>query len=69
MWFVFPQVAGLGNSSTARYYAIQSREEAEAYFTHPVLGGRLTECTRTVLAVDKSAHQIFGSPDDCFAPA
>lgn len=64
MWFVFPQVAGLGHSPTAKHYAIQSRAEAEAYDAHPVLGSRLSECTRTVLDFDKSASQIFGYPDD-----
>jgi uncharacterized protein (DUF1810 family) len=64
MWFVFPQVAGLGHSPNAKYYAIQSKDEADAYFSHPVLGGRLRQCTQTVLELSKSAHQIFGSPDD-----
>ena len=64
MWFIFPQVAGLGHSSNAKYYAIQSKDEAEAYFAHPVLGGRLRKCTQMVLELSKSAHQIFGSPDD-----
>jgi uncharacterized protein (DUF1810 family) len=64
MWFIFPQVAGLGHSPTAKHYAIQSRAEAEAYYAHPVLGLRLNECTRTVLDFDKSASQIFGYPDD-----
>jgi uncharacterized protein (DUF1810 family) len=64
MWFVFPQVAGLGRSPTAQHYAIQSRDEAQAYLAHPVLGARLCECTRAVLDSSRSAHQIFGSPDD-----
>jgi len=70
MWFVFPQVAGLGFSSMARRYAIRGRDEAVAYDAHPVLGGRLRECTSLVLAVDgRTAHQIFGSPDtSSFAP-
>ena len=55
MWFVVPQVAGLGNSPTAKHYAIQLREKAEAYFAHPILGVRLIECTRTVMTIDKSA--------------
>jgi uncharacterized protein (DUF1810 family) len=64
MWFVFPQIAGLGRSETARFYAIRSRAEAEAYVAHPVLGQRLVECTRLVNAVDgASAEQIFGSVD------
>jgi uncharacterized protein (DUF1810 family) len=65
MWFIFPQVSGLGVSPTAQYYAIASRDEAKAYLAHPQLGQRLDECTRLVLAVaDKTAHEIFGSPDD-----
>jgi uncharacterized protein (DUF1810 family) len=65
MWFVFPEVDGLGHSSMARQYAIRSRDEAIAYLATPLLGARLTECTNTVLAVpEKSAHEIFGSPDD-----
>jgi len=65
IWFIFPQVDGLGSSSTAHQYAIRSREEAFAYLATPVLGARLIECTKAVLAVpDKSAHEIFGSPDD-----
>lgn len=65
MWFIFPQIAGLGSSPTARFYAIASRREAAAYAVHPVLGARLLECTRLVNAVEgKSAHGIFGSPDD-----
>lgn len=65
MWFVFPQIAGLGRSPTARKYAITSREEATAYLRHPVLGARLRECTRLVNQVEgRSVHEIFGSPDD-----
>lgn len=65
MWFVFPQVTGLGSSEMARRYAIWSREEAEAYLDHPVLGPRLRECTELVDDIDgRSAHDIFGSPDD-----
>ncbi len=65
MWFIFPQIKGLGVSPTAQFYAIGSRGEAEAYFAHPVLGPRLTECTQLVLDVaGRSAHDIFGSPDD-----
>ncbi|GAA4460598.1 DUF1810 domain-containing protein [Phytohabitans houttuyneae] len=65
MWFVFPQVAGLGQSETARYYAISSREEAAAYLAHPVLGPRLAECTGLVLAVEgRSAADFLGYPDD-----
>lgn len=65
MWYVFPQLAGLGTSSTARYYAIQNRDEATAYLAHPILGPRLTECAQALLAhTHLTAHQIFGSPDD-----
>jgi uncharacterized protein (DUF1810 family) len=65
MWFIFPQVDGLGHSSMATLYAIRSRGEAIAYLATPLLGARLLECTMAVLAVpDKSAHEIFGSPDD-----
>jgi uncharacterized protein (DUF1810 family) len=65
MWFVFPQLAGLGRSGTARYYAIGSLDEARNYLAHPVLGPRLIECTALVNGVEgKSAHEIFGSPDD-----
>ena len=65
MWFIFPQMAGLGTSPTARLYAITGLEEARAYLAHPVLGARLTECTNLVNAHEgRTAHQIFGSPDD-----
>jgi uncharacterized protein (DUF1810 family) len=65
MWFIFPQIHGLGHSDTARRYAIGSLEEARAFASHPVLGPRLRECTKLVLAVkDKSAQSIFGTPDD-----
>jgi uncharacterized protein (DUF1810 family) len=65
MWFVFPQIAGLGHSPTARRYAITSLDEARAYLAHPVLGPRLEESARAVLAIDgKSAEDIFGYPDD-----
>lgn len=65
MWYVFPQYAGLGRSSTARRYAIASLAEAEAYLRHPVLGPRLIEAAETVLAIEgRSAHDIFGAPDD-----
>ena len=65
MWFVFPQIAGLGFSAIAQRYAVQSLDEARAYLDHPVLGARLEACTRLVLAVDGStAFDIFGSPDD-----
>ena len=65
MWFVFPQLRGLGHSPTAQFYGILSLDEARAYLQHPVLGPRLDLCTRTVLEVKYySVHEIFGSPDD-----
>ena len=65
MWFVFPQITGLGHSETARIFAIASPAEALAYLAHPVLGPRLKTCTELVLQVEgRSVHQIFGSPDD-----
>jgi uncharacterized protein (DUF1810 family) len=65
MWFVFPQLAGLGKSSTARFYGTSSMDEARAYLAHPVLGSRLDLCSRIVLASESpSLHAIFGSPDD-----
>ena len=65
MWFVFPQLRGLGHSPTAQYFAIRSRDEAEAYLRHPVLGARLRECTRLVNAVEgRGVSEIFGFPDD-----
>ena len=65
MWFVFPQLKGLGLSPTALAYGIASLEEARAYLRHPVLGSRLRDCTRAVNALEgRSAHDIFGSPDD-----
>lgn len=65
MWFVFPQLVGLGHSSMAQRYAIASRAEAEAYLRHPLLGARLRECAGLVNAVEgRSIEQIFGAPDD-----
>jgi uncharacterized protein (DUF1810 family) len=65
MWFVFPQLAGLGRSPTAERFAIGSRGEAQAYLDHPVLGARLRECTRAMLAVEgRSLSAILGFPDD-----
>src|SRR5688572_16416775 len=65
MWFVFPQIKGLGFSSMAGKFAITSLDEARAYLGHPVLGPRLLECTRLVCEVKgKTIHQILGSPDD-----
>jgi uncharacterized protein (DUF1810 family) len=64
MWFIFPQIRGLGFSHMANTYAISSREEAEAYLSHPLLGPRLRECTRLVNAVQgRSIEEIFGDPD------
>jgi uncharacterized protein (DUF1810 family) len=65
MWFIFPQIAGLGYSSMAARYAISSLEEAKAYLEHPVLGARLVECTELVNRIPgHRIHDIFGSPDD-----
>jgi uncharacterized protein (DUF1810 family) len=65
MWFIFPQIAGLGFSPMAQRYALTSLDEARAYLAHPVLGPRLEECTRAVVSHrHRSAHEIFGSPDD-----
>lgn len=65
MWYVFPQIAGLGISETARFYAIKDLDEATAYLAHPVLGKRLIDITEALLAIQgKSANQILGSPDD-----
>ncbi len=65
MWFVFPQLDGLGRSETAKHYGIKTRAEAEAFLAHPVLGPRLMQCCEALLSVDgRSAHEIMGSPDD-----
>ena len=65
MWFIFPQLEGLGSSQMARKFAIFSLAEAAAYLAHPVLGSRLTECTRLVNLVEgRPIEQIFGFPDD-----
>jgi uncharacterized protein (DUF1810 family) len=65
MWFIFPQIAGLGHSAMAQKYAIGSTDEAAAYLAHPVLGPRLRDCAGLVLAVEgKSIGDIFDSPDD-----
>lgn len=65
MWFVFPQLAGLGHSAIARHFGLASEDEARAYWQRPLLRGRLLECTALALAHhDRSAHAIFGSPDD-----
>ncbi|HLH52425.1 MAG TPA: DUF1810 domain-containing protein [Verrucomicrobiae bacterium] len=65
MWFIFPQLDGLGHSSTARFYAIKSKAEAKAYLDHSLLGKRLMECAEALLKIQgKSAAEIFGYPDD-----
>ena len=65
MWFIFPQIAGLGRSAMSMRYAISSLEEAKAYLNHPILGPRLRECTRLVTLVQgRSVYEILGSPDD-----
>jgi uncharacterized protein (DUF1810 family) len=65
MWYIFPQIAGLGYSETAQFYAIKNMEEAKAYLRHPVLGSRLVEISRALLGIrGKTANQIMGSPDD-----
>jgi uncharacterized protein (DUF1810 family) len=65
MWFVFPQLRGLGHSPTASYYGIVSLDEARAYLAHPLLGPRLELCTNAVFEVEgRTLHEIFGSPDD-----
>jgi uncharacterized protein (DUF1810 family) len=64
MWFIFPQLEGLGSSATARHYAIHSLAEARAYLDHPLLGARLRECTALVNGLDgTSAQAVFGYPD------
>jgi len=65
MWFIFPQIAGLGTSATAEKYAIRSAEETAAYLADPILSSRLLRCIEAILSVDgRSAHEILGSPDD-----
>jgi uncharacterized protein (DUF1810 family) len=65
IWFIFPQIAGLGSSPTAARYAISSLDEARAYLRHELLGPRLHECAQLVNAVQgRSIGEIFGSPDD-----
>src|SRR5712671_4098617 len=65
MWFIFPQIDGLGHSATTKHFAIKSIQEARQYLTHPVLGTRLVECAEAVLAVEgRSIAEIFGYPDD-----
>ena len=65
MWFIFPQIKGLGRSPMAENYAIASLAEAQAYLQHPILGSRLKSCTQLVVDVpERSAFEIFGTPDD-----
>jgi uncharacterized protein (DUF1810 family) len=65
MWFVFPQIAGLGHSPTAQLYAIRDLAEARAYLAHPVLGPRLVEAVEAINALPgRDAHAVFGAPDD-----
>jgi uncharacterized protein (DUF1810 family) len=65
MWFIFPQIAGLGHSATARKFAIASADEAAAYLAHPLLGPRLRECSALVAAIEgKQAEDIFDPPDN-----
>ena len=65
MWFIFPQIAGLGRSSMAQRFALSSLDEAVAYIAHPVLGPRLRECARLVAGIEgRSIAEIFGDPDD-----
>ncbi|QWW70457.1 DUF1810 domain-containing protein [Rhizobium sp. WYJ-E13] len=65
MWFIFPQIAGLGTSSMAEKYAIRSAEEASAYLADPILGSRLLRCVEAIISInDRSAHDIMGAPDD-----
>lgn len=64
MWFIFPQMQGLGSSAMSQKYGISSLEEAEAYVTHPILGSRLREITEIVNSIEgRSVHEIFGYPD------
>jgi uncharacterized protein (DUF1810 family) len=65
MWYIFPQIEGLGLSAISQHYAVTCLDEARAYLAHPVLGARLVECAEVVNAVQgRSAHEIFGTPDD-----
>ncbi|WP_293891292.1 DUF1810 domain-containing protein [Flavobacterium sp.] len=65
MWYIFPQLQGLANSDTARFYAINNLEEAEGFLQHPVLGKHLIEISEAVLVIEgKTANKIFGKPDD-----
>jgi Uncharacterized conserved protein len=65
MWYIFPQIQGLGHSPTAQYYAVRDQAEAKAYMAHPVLGSRLLEISKELLRLKSSnAREVFGSPDD-----
>jgi uncharacterized protein (DUF1810 family) len=65
MWFVFPQLRGLGRSGTAQFYGLAGRDEAVAYWQHPTLSSRLKRCCELLLGLQgRSAHDVFGSPDD-----
>jgi len=65
MWYIFPQIDGLGHSATSKHYAIKSIEEARQYLNHPVLGQRLLECAEAVFAIEgRSISEIFGYPDN-----
>ncbi len=65
IWFIFPQIAGLGSSAVSREFALSSLEEAAAYLSHPVLGPRLRECSAIVAGIEgRSISEIFGYPDD-----
>jgi len=65
MWYIFPQIEGLGFSVTSKYYALKNLDEARRYLAHPILGERLRECCNALLRVQgRTAYQIFGSPDD-----
>jgi uncharacterized protein (DUF1810 family) len=65
IWFIFPQISGLGRSSTAQYYEIKGRKEALEYLNHPILASRLIECTKAVLAIEgRTVSEIFGYPDE-----
>lgn len=65
IWYIFPQIDGLGSSSTSKRYAIKSLDEARAYLDHPILGPRLRECAEAVVRLEgRTAREIFGSPDD-----
>lgn len=65
MWYIFPQIAGLGRSDTARRFALSGIEEAQAYLAHPLLGKRLEECCRILAAIEgRTASEIFDYPDD-----